>query len=93
MSTALTPKQVKMVQGRCLGCFHCAQAAPGVKAAPGASSVCRLCLRNKDASQDAVAKADDGNLVYGLRDCYIAKDRFTMDLRGETFLKGVVIGG
>ena len=91
MGTVLTPQQVKQVRGKCSGCFH---AAPGAtKVAPGASSVCRLCLRNSGASKDAVASADDGRPVYGLRDCYISKDRFDMELRGETFVKGVAISG
>lgn len=89
MSTVLTPQQAKQVRGKCSGCFH---AAPGAKAAPGASSVCRLCVRNREASRDSVAKADNGEMVYGLRDCYIAKDRFVMELKGETFVKGVEVG-
>lgn len=93
MATSLTPQQVRQVRGRCSGCVHAAPPTPGAKTAPGASSVCRLCVRNREASQDATVKADDGRLVYGLRDCYISKDRFTMELKGETFFKGVVIGG
>jgi hypothetical protein len=50
-------------------------------------------VRNPEASQDAAVKADNGSVVYGLRDCYISKDRFTMELKGETFFKGVHIGG
>ena len=90
MSTVLTPQQVKQVQGKCSGCFH---AAPGEKAAPGASSVCALCIRNKASSKDTAVKSDDGRLVYGLRDCYISKDRFNMELKGETFLNGVATHG
>jgi hypothetical protein len=90
MSTVLTKQQVKQIQGKCSGCFH---AAPGVASAPGASSVCGLCFRNASASKDTAVKSDDGRLIYGLRDCYIAKDRFTMELRGETFLQGVHTSG
>lgn len=93
MATSLTPQQVRQVRGRCSGCVHCAPRAPGAKSAPGASSICRLCVRNPEASQDAAVKSDSGNVVYGLRDCYISKDRFTMELKGETFFKGVHIGG
>jgi len=92
--TKLTPTQVKKLLGKCHGCFHAAPATPGVKSAtPGASSVCQICVRNGEASPDSTAKADDGKIVYGQRDCFIAFDRFEMELRGETFLKGVETGG
>jgi hypothetical protein len=35
-------------------------------------------------------KDDLGKSSYGLRDCYIALDRFEMELRCETFFKGMV---
>ena len=90
MVTVLTTAQAKAVKSRCSGCFH---AAPGEKVAPGASSVCAICIRNPESSPDASARADDGKISYGPRDCFIAFDRFTMELRGETFLKGVETGG
>ncbi len=93
MVTKLTPVQVKKLLGKCSGCFHASAVAPGEKSAPGASSVCKLCVRNTDASQDASARADDGKIIYGLRDCFISFDRFEMELRGETFLKGVEVDG
>ncbi len=88
MPTRLTPQQVKKIQGKCSGCFH---ATPGEVASPGASSVCALCIRNEASGRDSSAKADDGKIVYGQRDCFIAFDRFEMELRGETFLKGVAV--
>jgi hypothetical protein len=89
-TTSLTAQQVEKVLGRCTGCFHC---VPGIPSKPGSSSVCGLCLRNKGTTKDASARSDDGKIVYGLRDCFIAHDRFTMELRGETFLKGVEVDG
>jgi len=93
MMTKLTPVQAKKLLGKCSGCFHARIVAPGEKSAPGASSVCKLCVRNPDSSPDSSALSDDGKIVYGLRDCFIAFDRFEMELRGETFLKGVVADG
>lgn len=89
MATRLTQAQAKRLQGKCSDCFH---AAPGDKSSPGASSVCNLCVRNEGTSPDSSAVADDGRIIYGQRDCFIAFDRFEMELRGETFLKGVETG-
>lgn len=93
MVTKLTPVQAKKLLGKCSGCFHACAAAPGEKSAPGASSVCKLCVRNPESSRDSSARADDGKIIYGQRDCFIAFDRFEMELRGETFLKGVAVDG
>lgn len=90
-TTVLSTTQIRSILGKCSGCFH---AAPGEKkSSPGASSVCKLCVRNREATKGAAVNADDGRVVYGLRDCFIAFDRFEMELRGETFLKGVDVGG
>lgn len=90
-TTVLSTTQVKRLLGKCSGCFH---AAPGEKtSSPGASSVCKLCVRNVESSKDAAVTCDDGRLIYGQRDCFIAFDRFEMELRGETFLKGVDVSG
>ena len=90
MTTSLTADAMKKLQGKCLGCFHVAVSSGNQ---PGPSSICKLCVRNKNASPDTAVPADDGRLTYGLRDCYVAKDRFNMDIKGETFLKGVELGG
>lgn len=89
MVTKLTPQQVKKLRGQCFGCFHSVSAT----SKPGTSSICKLCTRNEGASPDVAVPADDGKLTYGLRDCYVAGDRFTMDIKGETFLKGVQVNG
>lgn len=86
-ASRLGKAEIKRLAGACFGCAHAAFEAPG------ADTVCALCVRNKETGKDATAKDDLGRQVYGLRDCYIALDRFEMELKCETFIKGMAKRG
>ena len=85
MKTRLEPDQVKAVVGQCRACLHAQDAKPGE------DDICAICIRNPDLESLSTCclRPDNGKLQYGARDCYIAQDRFDMDLEGITFIKGM----
>jgi len=83
VATKLSADVASKLRGRCTGCVHAEDAGPGE------NPVCSICVRNPEAAKGTVARCDSGREIYGLRDCYVATDRFEMDLRGETFFKGM----
>lgn len=85
MKTRLKPEQVKTVVGQCFACIH----ADGK--APGEDEICEICLRNPELRSKSTCclRPDNGRMAYGARDCYIAHDRFDMELAGMTFIKGM----
>jgi len=82
-STRLGKAEIKRLIGACFGCAH------AVFEKPGKDLVCRLCVRNRGTESGAMEQDDLGRAAYGLRDCYIALDRFEMELKCETFIKGM----
>ena len=82
----LRPEQIEKLLGHCYGCAHSSGAKfPGK---PGTGKICTMCTRSRVAEPDASLISDQGVVAYGTRDCYIAKDRLDMELRGETFFNG-----
>ena len=82
-STRLGKAEIKRLVGACFGCAHAAFEGPGK------DTVCKLCARNRGTESGAMEPDDMGRPAYGLRDCYIALDRFEMELKCETFIKGM----
>lgn len=85
MKTRLEPEQVKAIVGQCFACMH----AKGK--VPGEDEICKICLRSTelDSTSTCCLRPDKGRMAYGARDCYIAKDRFDMELLGMTFIKSM----